>query len=108
LRENLSRIREEIKELVNREYWLIRIRKYMTNSPQDYVRDEYESLCNENAFLDFCESYIEMAADIYDTITNNAIATDKKAGANPNNFVFSKIIESIEADLRPETEPIED
>jgi hypothetical protein len=108
LRDNLDNIRKEIRELVNREFWTIKIRKYMMNSPQDYVREEYEALCAEDGFQGFCDPYIEMAADIYNTITNNAIATDKKGGGNPNNFVFSKIIESIESDLKPETELMED
>ncbi|HXD79800.1 MAG TPA: type IV secretory system conjugative DNA transfer family protein [Puia sp.] len=107
LRDNLARIRKEIRELVEREFWTIKIRKYMMNSPHDYVREEYEALRAEEGFGGFCEPYLEMAADIYNTITSNAIATDKK-GANPNNFVFSKIIESIESDLRPEADLVED
>jgi hypothetical protein len=109
LRENLETIRLEIKELINQEYWTIKIRKYMSNSPHPYVQEEYDALCREGDFLPFCEPYIEMASQIYNTITNNAVTADRKSpAANPNNFVFSKIIESIEADLKPENELIEE
>lgn len=80
----------------------------MKNSPYPNVRHEYEDLLRRGKFNFFCRPYIEMAEQIYNTITNNAITTEKKTPANnPNNFVFSKIIAQIEADLQPDTEIID-
>jgi hypothetical protein len=96
---NQTKIKNDIKSLVNREYWKLKISRFLTTGDET-IRMFYLKLSEEGVLNTTLDSYAMEAEKVYDAFLNNpAISGDL------NNKTLSAITEKILSDILSHSSP---